>query len=326
MSNLKKFFSFLLTVAILISSVVPVLADSAEITKEDFIRATKEDLDGYVSQKSNGSTQVFHSSEYTLFDTVDELTERGLTQEEASRIICFDRIIKQMTENGQRLYRNIFGKIKVSPPTNAFTGISIEDEKWLISLSEEITSKPVVPYEEKVRLMRKAMQDKNTNTYRVNFEDGTWWEVNSGLPQAAGRQEYESYDIYGKNGTITNSTTWRAFTLIYFCESTIDYKFTVSDNNHRVRLQSLLHKYGGSSIFEAQSEEYGIIIPKTSYDGTPDLWTAGFARIVWHLNANSSITLGGVYTVTIPSNGYWTQLHEIEVSLIAFHAYASTTG
>lgn len=169
------------------------------------------------------------------------------------------------------------------------------------------------------------MQAEDKSVYRVYYEDGTWWEVETGLPQSLNseRREYDSYDIYGIEGTVSNHTKWTQEGMGYVCSSDLWYTFVVSEQNHRVRLLQLNQTVASGGFFEVADSVYGINVSETSYDAQPNVWCSGYGQVLWHFTAEAAATLYGVFSITIPAHGYWTQLHEIAVNLVAFHAYAT---
>lgn len=273
------------------------------------------------------------SSTAHKIETKQELIDAGLTLEEATTIIDMQTITEKMKSNGQKLdVKN--GKAYVSEPSENHSSISNEEIQRITELADAQLQKPSIDRKEKINKVNAEMEEHPDRSYfKEEFADGTWIEVNlkeknntpinSDEVKTYTRSEVANIDIYGESGSYTRNFIWKQYDPTHFETMNLQYTYNVSGGNHVVKLTGVNQVLDYSGIFELDNEDTAVDVDETNYDESPTIWCQSYSSVRWHLDLSTSITLGGIFTINIPSHGYWTQLQEVDISLVGRHHYAT---
>lgn len=331
--TIKVLFSSVMIVSLLImTSSVSFAADKTS-DRQKLVEISGDLGTGYFSEAPDSSLKQPGSTIVNKLETVEELLEAGLSFEEASTLIDIQEITEKMKSSGQKLDVNN-GRTYVTEASEDKESISQEDIQRITQLADAQLKKPVIDNKDKIAKVNDLMAKNPQRSYfREEFADGSWIEVNidekrdtpikSDEVKTYARVEVDNIDIYGQNGSYTKNFVWRQFDPTRFCEMNLQYTYNVANSNHIVKLTGINQILNFSGIFELDNEDTAIEVDETNYDESPTIWCQGYSSIRWHLDLSTSVTLGGIFTINIPAHGYWTQLQEVDISLVNRHHYAS---
>ena len=261
--NIKLSICFFMIMCVFTMTSSVCFAESQTYERQKLAKICGDMGTGYTSEAPNpfsGSDKVPVNTTVIKLDTVEELMGEGLSFDEASTLIDIQEITEKMKSSGQRLEAKN-GKTFVTEPSGDNLSISQDDIQRITQLADDQLEKPHIDNKDKIAKINDLIAKNPQKSYfREEFADGSWIEVivddgrdirnTSNKVDRSDREEVETIDIYGENGSRTRSFIWRQADLTHYCQMKLQYTYNVANNNHVVRLTGLNQLLIHSGIFE----------------------------------------------------------------------------
>ncbi len=270
-------------------------------------------------------------------NAIKEMTESGLTMQQAQDIVKIERITKEMESTSQKV-DIVEGKVQITNPANTKSKISKNDGDFLVNYLSKYTKVKFKSNKEKMKMLTDTMQkNPGRSIYRIQYDDGSWAEARSTTTRLDKISD-DSVKVYGNivypNETLVqlksipygNATYAHSYELIE--ADPIHYSKNMISVNYTTTTEPRVHINSAGS---AQSS-YGLITITNACkyinisDATiPDQPTKAEAenQVIYQFTGSGGVTLKGVFSISVNAGLSWTQYAIARLSVDAQWDYAA---
>ncbi|MGV7117194.1 hypothetical protein [Paenibacillus kyungheensis] len=278
----------------------------------------------------------------------NNLIDQGLTNEEATKIITYEKIKEDMDDNGLVASIDNQGEVVVKntvqkgiTENNDEDSLSSEDLDFLQQEYDQNKDKKKLSNSERIKVFNEYIKEHpETTNKRLNFDDGTWVEFEAeqervdnisdenvstfddvpSIPNAVRMEQkpWPSAGVYKGTATV-KLNDGATFARIFVTQTTtvkgdspsrvVSYK---TEESTFGRDSTGLAEVGDATRIQTRTQ--------TRQDTTPYLWTQNAVKATFKYTGNGSLNLGSVISFSISGNKTWEQYAAISGSL-AYSSY-----